>query len=89
MTDNDDARAERGRQIRDARALLGWSQVRLASLAELTVTDVIHLERGTVGGHQHALEAVRRVIEDAGIDFLSDGQSSPEGGSGVRLRKTP
>jgi ribosome-binding protein aMBF1 (putative translation factor) len=44
-----DLAADRAKQIRDARALLGWSRDRLASMAELRLTDVIHLERAIKG----------------------------------------
>jgi len=69
MTDDDEARVERGRQIRAARELLGWSRDRLASMAELTMTDLIHLERGTVGQRPYALEAVWRTLEAAGMEI--------------------
>ena len=68
-----DLATERAKQIRDARALLGWSRDRLASLAELTLTDLIHLERGTVGGRPRALEAVWRVLEAAGVEIPQAG----------------
>ena len=63
MTDSVDTRAERGRKILEARKLLGWSRVRLAAMAELTMTDVIYLEGGTAGGHARAFDAVLRALE--------------------------
>jgi hypothetical protein len=82
----DPRRPSRAQQIGAARALLGWSRDRLAGLAGVPLTRVRCLER--VGFERHdAFEAVRRVFEDAGVDFLSDGQSSPEGAREVRLRK--
>jgi ribosome-binding protein aMBF1 (putative translation factor) len=75
--------ANRAKQIRAARALLGWSRDRLASMAELMLTDVIHLERGTMRGRDEAFDAVLRALEAAGVEFIPENG----GGPGVRLKK--
>jgi transcriptional regulator with XRE-family HTH domain len=76
--------SHRAQQIHDARALLGWSRDRLASMAELTLTDVIHLERGSDRGRDEAFDAVLRVLEAAGVEFIPENG----GGPGVRLRRS-
>jgi len=81
-SDAEEARAERGRQIRAARKLLGWSRDRLASMAELTMTDLIHLERGTLGGRPKAFNTVWRVLEACGVSLVAEGGD----GSPVRLK---
>jgi ribosome-binding protein aMBF1 (putative translation factor) len=78
-----DLAGERAKQIRKARALLGWSRDRLASTAELMLTDVIHLERGTARGRDEAFDAVLRALEAAGVEFIDPNC----GGPGVRLRE--
>jgi predicted transcriptional regulator len=69
------------RQIRAARALLGWSQQQLADKAIVSVNALARLERGEVDPRMSTLMAVHKALRDAGIEFLSaDGK-----GEGVRL----
>lgn len=69
------------RQIRAARALLGWSQQQLADKAILSLNAVNRLERGEVDPRYSTLMAIHRALTKAGIEFLSiDGK-----GEGVRL----
>ncbi len=72
-----------GQQIRAARALLGWEQRQLAEAAGVSVETVSRLERtvGPVSTYAATLEAIRKALEDAGIEFIS------EGGPGVKLRQ--
>lgn len=71
-----------GRQIQAARALLGWSQQQLADKAVVSRNALNRLENERVDARTSTVEAVRRALEDAGIEFLSDGESE-----GVRLRR--
>lgn len=69
------------RQIRAARALLGWSQQFLADQAIVSVNAVIRLERGKVDSRLSTLTAVQRALSKGGVEFIpSDGK-----GEGVRL----
>jgi transcriptional regulator with XRE-family HTH domain len=71
-------------QIKAARALLGWSQERLAEMAGVSVPTVKRLEAasGPLGGRQDTGRKLRGALERAGIDFINGKQP------GVRLRKT-
>ena len=72
-------------QIRAARALLEWTQPRLASAAGLSVPTIIRME-GPLGPSRSVVanvEAVRRALEDAGVIFLD---AEYQAGRGVRLR---
>jgi len=84
MTDNDAARVQRGRQIRAARKLLGWSRDRLASNAEVSMVELLHLERGTPRGRPKAYNAILRALQAAGVEFIPVNG----GGAEVQLRKT-
>jgi len=71
-------------QLRAARGLLGWSQSELAARAGLSLPTVKRLE-GEFGPRvsEEARAKLRRAIEAAGIDFISENG----GGLGVRFRK--
>lgn len=75
-------------QIRAARGLLDWSQSQLAESTKLSVQTIKRMEgaRGPEGSTAANVEAVRRVLEGAGIVFL-DARSKMDGGPGVRLKK--
>lgn len=75
-------------QIRAARALLDWTQPKLAEVANLSVPTVRRMEseRGPSGSTPANVDAVRRALEEAGVIFLASGMSS-DGGAGVRLKK--
>ena len=72
-----------GQQIRAARALLGWEQKQLASAASISVETVSRLERtlGPVSAYTGTIDRVRKVIEDAGVEFTNDDEP------GVKLRR--
>ena len=72
-----------GRQIRAARALLGWSQRDLSSKSKVAFGTVQRMEKfdGPVGARTETLGKVVAVLEKAGIEFLNT--DSP----GLRLRK--
>ena len=70
------------RQIRAARALLGWSQQTLADEAIVALNAVTRLERGEVDPRMSTMIAVEKAIRKAGIEFVpSDGRK----GEGVRM----
>jgi predicted transcriptional regulator len=71
------------RQIRAARALLGWSQQLLADKAIVSVNAVARLERGEVDPRMSTLMAVHKTLIDAGIEFLP----ADVKGEGVRLAR--
>jgi len=69
------------KQIKAARALLGWSQEDLAARANVSVPTVKRLEAadGLLGGRQETGIKLRRALEGAGIEFTNGGHP------GVRL----
>ena len=71
-----------GRQIRAARALLGWSQQELADRAIISGNALARLERGQVDSRFSTVERIERTLRNAGIEFL---HSVGERGEGVRL----
>lgn len=75
-------------QLRAARALLDWSQAKLAEKTKLSVLTIRRMEgaRGPSGSTEANVEAVRRALESAGIVFLEP-KSNKDGGAGVRLNK--
>jgi predicted transcriptional regulator len=62
------------RQIRAARALLGWSQQQLADRAILSLNAVARLEKAKVDSRVSTLTAIKKVVTKAGIDFLPAGK---------------
>lgn len=69
------------RQIRAARALLGWSQQKLADKAIVSLNAITRLERGSVDSRVSTVGAVQKALTKAGIEFLSANGK----GEGVRL----
>ncbi|HXQ67834.1 MAG TPA: MEDS domain-containing protein [Alphaproteobacteria bacterium] len=61
------------RQIRAARGYLGWSQRYLADRAGISVNALNRLESGGVDTRMSTLQAIARALNDAGIEFSSDG----------------
>ena len=70
------------RQIRAARALLGWSQQDLADHATLSLNAVVRLETGKADTRLSTLTAIQKALVNAGIEFLPASAK----GEGVRLR---
>jgi transcriptional regulator with XRE-family HTH domain len=62
-------------QLRAARGLLGWSKARLAKAADLSLRSLKRYEAED-GAEipEEDLEALRRVLEAAGVEFLNGGQ---------------
>jgi predicted transcriptional regulator len=71
-----------GRQLRAARALIGWEQIELAAHARVAIGTIRRMESfsGPIGSRTSTLSQVQATLEKAGILFLNDG--SP----GVRLK---
>ncbi|MGO8468344.1 multiprotein-bridging factor 1 family protein [Rhizobium leguminosarum] len=72
-------------QIRAARSMLGLTQSDLAKAAGLSTTGLNNIERGTADPKASTLKAIQGALEEAGVIFLSEGESAA-GGRGVRLR---
>ena len=71
-------------QIRAARALLGWSQGKLARAAGVGLTTLQRIEQneGVVKGNFSTVLKLQKALEHAGIHFTDD-----EGGKiGVHLQ---
>ena len=75
------------RQIKAARALLGWSQADLARHSTMSEPTIARLEStdGELGGRADTFAKIVDAIEKAGIEFIDENG----GGPGVRLRKPP
>jgi DNA-binding XRE family transcriptional regulator len=73
------------RQIKAARALLGWSQADLAQESGVSEPTIARLEAvdGDLGGRENTAQKIRNAIEAAGVHFFAENG----GGEGVRLRK--
>jgi transcriptional regulator with XRE-family HTH domain len=74
------------RQVKAARALLGWSQEQLAAYSGVSVPTIKRLEAqdGTLGGRIDTGEKIEMALKKAGIDFIAENG----GGPGVRLRRS-
>ena len=71
-------------QIRSARAMLDWSREQLSEISGVGISALMRLESadGVPSGNIKTFETVKRVFEEAGIEFLG----SPEEGAGVRWK---
>jgi predicted transcriptional regulator len=71
------------RQIKAARALLGWSQSDLARRSGISEPTIARLESldGELGGREETIRKIRAALENSGIEFINGS------GPGVRLRK--
>ncbi|RVC63790.1 transcriptional regulator [Mesorhizobium sp.] len=70
-------------QLRAARALLQWDQKRLALASKVSTATIKRLEplSGPLRANQVTVEALRRALEAAGVEFIPENG----GGPGVRL----
>ncbi|MCJ2068523.1 helix-turn-helix domain-containing protein [Methylobacterium sp. J-030] len=70
-------------QLRAARALLGWSQERLADASGVSIPTIKRLEpgEGLVQTRVDTLDKLRRALEAAGVEFTNGGEP------GVKLRR--
>ena len=69
-------------QCRMARAALGWGVRELAAAAKVSVDTVARFERGDEL-KERTVEAIQRVLEAGGIEFIDENG----GGPGLRLKR--
>jgi DNA-binding transcriptional regulator YiaG len=69
-------------QCRAARGWLDWSQQELADRANVGISTVRDFEAGRRKPISNNLDAIRRAIESAGIEFTERGGQP----SGIRLK---
>lgn len=64
------------RQVKAARALLGWSQTKLAEVSGVSEPTIKRLEAGDgeLGGRASTVDAIRAALEGAGIEFTNGGE---------------
>jgi predicted transcriptional regulator len=62
------------RQIRAARALLGWSQQQLADKAIVSLNAVTRLEKGKVDSRRSTVDAIEKTLTKAGVEFYTSGR---------------
>ncbi len=68
-------------QITAARALLDWTQDRLASATDLSKDMISKIESGKSSGSLKSLQQIEDVLSQSGIDFLeNDGVARKSGG---------
>ena len=77
-----------GIQCRAGRALLGMTQIALARAAGVSVLAIKRFERGS-DPRASTVNAIERVLTDAGVLMIDNGALSAGGGPGVRLAQTP
>jgi len=70
-------------QCRAARALLDWTQVKLADAAGVGVSIVTSFERSWRCNYPDKIQAIQGAVESAGIEFIDENGS----GAGVKFRK--
>lgn len=71
-------------QCRAARALLGWTLDQLAERSEISKNSISRFESGVHVPRASTIKLLRLALEEAGIEFLSNGD-----GPGLRLRTPP
>ncbi len=71
-------------QLKAARALIGWSQDKLAEESGISSPTVKRMENseGAVRGHADSVWKVQQCLENAGVEFIPEDNK----GAGVRLQ---
>ncbi len=70
-------------QVKAARALVGWSQDRLAEAGGIPKRTLVRFELDQGTPQRRTIAAIRAALEAAGVEFIAENG----GGPGVRLRK--
>jgi transcriptional regulator with XRE-family HTH domain len=70
-------------QCRAARALLNWTQDRLAEAASVSKKTLADFEAGNRDPYGRTLADIQKTLENAGIEFIPENG----GGAGLRFRK--
>ncbi|WP_234934265.1 helix-turn-helix domain-containing protein [Agrobacterium vitis] len=70
-------------QCRAARALINWTQLKLAEAAGLGLSTVVDFEKERRKVSPEAENAMQAALESAGVIFVAENGL----GAGVRLRK--
>lgn len=75
-------------QLRAARALAGLDQRQLAEAAGLSVPTIQRMEAsdGVVRGNVDSLTKLITALDAAGVELITEGAASTDGGRGVRLK---
>ncbi|WP_343869805.1 transcriptional regulator [Caenispirillum bisanense] len=75
-------------QVRAARMLLRWEQKDLAERAGVSLPSIKRLETqpGPLKAHAGTIRALQTAFEDAGVEFIAEGETSAGAGAGVRLK---
>jgi transcriptional regulator with XRE-family HTH domain len=60
-----------GRQIRAARAMLGWSRDDLLNAAGISMSALLRLERSMADSRGSTINKVASALNTAGIEFLA------------------
>lgn len=68
------------------RAALNWSTQELAQKAGVGANTVNRFESGQ-DARVSSVDKMRRAMEEAGVVFIADGETSTAGGPGVRLHR--
>ena len=73
------------RQMKAARALIGWEQQQLADAAGVAINTIRRMEAGdgAIKANAETLRKVERALMDAGLELLN------HGAPGVRLKAVP
>ena len=77
------------RQLRAARALAGIDQRALARAARLSLPTIQRMEAsdGVVRGNVESLMKLIAALDRLGLELISEGAASEDGGRGLRLKK--
>ena len=76
-------------QLRAARALVGIDQLTLAQRSTLSLPTIQRMEAsdGLIRGNVDSLVKVIQALQDMGVELIGEGDTSSDGGRGVRLRE--
>ena len=76
-------------QMRAARALLGLDQRQLADAAGVSLPTIQRMEasEGQVRGNVDSLVKVVEALDRAGVELITEGAVSADGGRGIRLKE--